>query len=319
MGAEPVKAIVEAAEVFQPKRRLKTLSLDSFLRLDIPPRELVLAPIIPTQGLAMLYAARGVGKTHVGLGIAYAVATGGEFLRWKAPLPRRVLIIDGEMPAATMQERLAAIVTATSLEPPAPDYLRIISPDLQDDPIPDLSTVEGQNAVDEHLDGIELVILDNLSTLCRSGRENESESWVGVQEWLLALRRRGLSVLIVHHAGKGGAQRGTSKREDILDTVLNLRRPDDYSATEGARFEVHIEKGRGITGDDAKPFEAKLMVVNGAAVWSTRDLEDVKLHRAADLFRDGTSVRDVADELGISKSAAGRLRDKCKAGGLIDD
>ena len=59
------------------------------------------------------------------------------------------------------------------------------------------------------------MVIDNLSTLCRYGRENESESWGPVQEWILGLRRRGLSVLLVHHAGKGGTQRGTSRREAV--------------------------------------------------------------------------------------------------------
>ena len=71
------------------------------------------------------------------------------------------------------------------------------------------------------------------------------------------LRRRGISVLIVHHAGKGGQQRGTSRREDVLDTSISLRHPADYSPVEGARFEVHLEKARGVHGDAAKPFEAQ--------------------------------------------------------------
>ena len=66
------------------------------------------------------------------------------------------------------------------------------------------------------------MILDNLSALCVSGKENEGESWLPVQRWALRLRQRGISVLFVHHAGKGGAQRGTSRREDLLDVVINL-------------------------------------------------------------------------------------------------
>jgi len=53
-----------------------------------------------------------------------------------------------------------------------------------------------------------------------------------------------------------GRQRGTSRREDSLDTVIALRRPADYSPEEGARFEVHIEKARSIVGEGASPFEA---------------------------------------------------------------
>lgn len=34
-------------------------------------------------------------------------------------------------------------------------------------------------------------------------------------------------------------QRGTSKREDVLDTVISLQQSDDYDAKEGASFEIH--------------------------------------------------------------------------------
>jgi hypothetical protein len=79
--------------------RLRPLELGELFALDIKPRGMVLDPIIPEKGLAMLYGMRGTGKTHVALGIAYAVATGSTFLRWQAPRPGRVLLIDGEMPA----------------------------------------------------------------------------------------------------------------------------------------------------------------------------------------------------------------------------
>ena len=205
-----------------PKRKLLALNLVEFLSREIPPREMLLSPILPTQGLMMLYSWRGIGKTLTAIGIAYAVASGGKFLRWEAPRPRRVLCLDGEMPAGVMQERFAATAAASAAEPPSPDLLRIITPDVQSEIMPNLATPEGREAVEEWLcDGVDLLVIDNISTLCRVGKENESESWEPIQTWLLELRRRGIAVLLVHHAGKGGAQRGTSRREDILDTVLD--------------------------------------------------------------------------------------------------
>lgn len=57
---------------------------------------------------------------------------------------------------------------------------------------------------------------------------------------------------------------GTSAKEDIMDTVISLRRPREYAMAEGARFEVHLTKARGILGDDAKPFEANLITEGNA-------------------------------------------------------
>jgi hypothetical protein len=39
-------------------------------------------------------------------GIGYAVAAGSAFLRWQAGAPRRVLLIDGELPQADLRQRL---------------------------------------------------------------------------------------------------------------------------------------------------------------------------------------------------------------------
>lgn len=119
--------------------------------------------------------------------------------------------------------------------------------------------------------------------------------------------------MIVHHAGKGGEQRGTSRREDVLDTSISLRRPGDYTPTEGARFELHFEKARGIHGDKAKPFEAKFELRNEAAFWTTKEIEDVNLARVKALLDDDLSIRDIADETGLSKSTVQRLKKRIEA------
>ena len=301
-ASRPATAVAKAS-----RAPFIVLSLKDFLAQEIPPRLIILEPILVQGGLIMVYGLRGIGKTLYVLGIAYAVASGSGFLSYTASKPYKVLLVDGEMPAVALQERFAGIVASTSARPPAPDYLRIINPDLQGNAMPDLSSEQGQAALQPFVDDADLVILDNLSTLCRGGRENEAESWLPVQEWALRLRRAGKCVLFVHHAGKGGQQRGTSRREDVLDTVINLRRPDDYQPQEGARFEVHLEKARGISGDKAQPFEAKLAMHDGRAEWTTMILEDVKAARVLALHADGLSVRDIAAQTEISKSTVARM------------
>jgi putative DNA primase/helicase len=128
------------------------------------------------------------------------------------------------------------------------------------------------------------------------------------------------AVLLVHHSGKSREQRGTSRREDVLDTVLGLRRPEDYQPRQGARFEVHVEKSRAYFGDAGRPFEASLVSMPGGRgfTWSARDLKPGHLEEAAALFRDGATVRAAAAQLGIARSRAGRLRQKVQDDGLLD-
>ncbi len=291
----------------------KVLTALELVNVQLPPRETVLAPWLPAKGLAMVYGPRGIGKTHLNLGIAYAIATGGAFLRWRAERPRKVLYIDGEMPGQAMQERLAAIAQSATVTPPAPDYFRILAMDLQElGHGLNLADDAAQLNLDASIGDAEVLIVDNISTLANAGRENEAESWLPIQGWALEQRRAGRTVIFVHHAGKGGAQRGTSRREDVLDTVIALRRPDDFEPNEGARFAIHFEKNRGFHGDDAKPFEAAL----GAAGWTTRDLADADMARVVALLAEGMSEREIATETGFSKSRVGRLKTKAKEAGL---
>jgi putative DNA primase/helicase len=300
-----------------PGALLQPLNLAEFLKLELPPRRPMLTPWLKEKGTAMIYSPRGVGKTLLCLSAGYAIASGESLLGWSAPEPRRVLYVDGEMPAAEMQHRLATIVagfTRVALSP----YFQMLSADVSERGLPDLATPGGQREFDDSIGDAELVMLDNISTLCRSGKENEAEGWQAVQDWALSHRRDGRSLVFVHHAGKGGNQRGTSKREDVLDTVIALRRPADYQPDQGARFEVHFEKYRGFHGADVEPFEARYEERDGAAVWTRAAIADVELKRVADAVRDGLSVNDAAEALGMHRSKVGRLRLRAKEQGLLD-
>jgi hypothetical protein len=283
--------------------RVSAITLERFLKMEILPRATMLTPWLPVQGLAMLYAPRGTGKTRVAHGVGHAIATGSGFLRWQAPQPRRVLLLDGEMPAAALQEMLRATVQASQCVLADPAYFKIAASDLLRDGLPDLANPSGQAFYSDVVGDADLVMVDSLSTICRSLKENDADSWVPVQSWALSLRRAGKSALFIHHGGKSGAQRGTSRKEDVLDTVISLRRPPDYLPEQGARFEVHFEKNRGFHGPDAEAFEVRLLGEQWAitSIKSGDDLETLKALR-----KQGMSVRDIADRTGISKSTVSR-------------
>ena len=278
--------------------RIKALSFADFLSIKLPPREYVIEPIFPTQGLMMIYAKRGIGKTYFALHLACSIAGGFNIFgtKWNISKSRRVLYIDGEMPANTMQERLsgllASLPTITDSE-----NLYIINPDHQHEnqgSMPDLSEENGQRQIEEVITAkeIDVIIIDNLSTLCRTGKENESESWSSIGQWALKLRTKGKSIIFIHHAGKNDNQRGNSKKEDILDTVIKLKRPDDYQSNQGARFEIHFEKSRGFAGDGANPFEVNLKFDDNKAVWQIAEIEDSEIKRVLELHREGLNQRE---------------------------
>ncbi len=312
-GPERVRVCIEKAmreEAEKKKSPYRCLNIADLIEKEYPPREMLLGPIMALQSLSMVFAKTGVGKTHFALSCAYAVASGGGvFGRWFAPAPARVLYIDGEMPATTLQVRLQAIALGAENSIQDPDFFRIFTPDEQDAAMPNLATQEGQEAVEPFLDGVALVVVDNLSTLTRTGHADKEDAWLPVQGWLLSLRRRGISVLLVHHAAKNGTQRGTSSKEDILDTVIELKRPSDYKTDEGARFEVHFTKARGVYGEDVEPFEATLSIDEmGQCQWTTRKVEDVVDLKIIELLEEGFSEREIVKELEADHVGRTRVR-----------
>ena len=153
---------------------------------------------------------------------------------------------------------------------------------------------------------MDLLIIDNLSTLAAQGEENSKESFQPVQDWIVDLRRRGLAVLLVHHAGKGGEQRGSSGHEDVLDVVIRLERPRGYKPQDGARLVVRYEKFRG-KPSGVEPFEARLHENGERVEWTVRDTvvdvqQDERDERLREMHAQGASQKEMADATGLSQS-----------------
>ena len=315
---EKLKHLILEAPVVEPPEDsgLRIITPAELEQLPVPERTMLVAPWLPDQGLAMIHAQRGVGKTYFVLGLSFALTHGQQFLHWTVPRAVEVLYLDGEMPANLLKQRVQQFRTMFPGEPDA--ELRLITPDLQDRPMPDISTEEGQRLVDRHVTkDTKLIVVDSLSTLVRTGTENEADSWLPVQTWALRHRAHGRSVLFVHHSGKGGLQRGTSRREDVLDTVILLKRPKNYCAEEGAVFEVIFEKSRGITGADAVSFEVAMRMEDGTMTWVTSSGAENMLSKVVDLQKAGLSQKDIARELEVSAPRVSYLMKVARQKGLI--
>jgi putative DNA primase/helicase len=99
---------------------------------------------------------------------------------------------------------------------------------------------------------------------------------------------------------------------------MAMRRPGDYEPNDGARFELHFEKARGLYGDDAEPIEAR-MITDGVGVirWDWRPAHLGRFDRVVALLNDGLSATEAAKELGISRAKSYRLRKRAIELGLL--
>jgi hypothetical protein len=302
------------------KNEIKSVGLDVFLELDLPKRNHLMSPWLDSSSLNMIYAPRGVGKTHVAIGIAYAVATGGQFLGWKVTSPKRVLYIDGEMTASAIQDRFRKKLESEIWLHEHLQNLSIITPDLQERLMPDLASPQGQSEIEKYTDLADVIIVDNLSCLIRSSTdENSAESWNTVLEWSLKMKRERRAVIFIHHSGKSGQQRGTSRKEDSLDVVISLKRPGNYCASMGAKFEVHYEKNREWAGEEAKPFQAQLtQLESGLHRWETTPLEDSTRDRVIEAYKQGNhNYSEIAREIGVDRSTVSRYAQEARHSGYL--
>jgi len=161
---------------------------------------------------------------------------------------------------------------------------------------------------------IRVLILDNISCLFSGINEDSKQDWEPINAWLIRLRHRGITTVLVHHAGKGGQQRGTSGREDSLDTVVQLARPTGGDARDGCHFHLSFTKCRSTTGEPVAPLDVRLETVNERLQWVWQPLEISTLERARCLVAEGIQgPTELAEELGINKGYASRILKKLKA------
>lgn len=250
-GFDPINLLEKH---LQPDRALVPyiMTANELADFDIPERQYVVEPFLPLESLSMVFAARGLGKTWFALSLAIAVARGAKFLSFNVPEPRKVLYIDGEMSMADLKGRITSLADART------DNLNILpSEKLFRESTPlNINEHGTQELILRTLKTLEaegnrpaLIILDNLSSLGGGVDENDNTALESQLHWLLNLRHRGYAVLLVHHAGKSGDQRGASRREDLLDTSIKLEKPTvrkDEPPPNGAAFKVEFVKTRGL-------------------------------------------------------------------------
>jgi hypothetical protein len=301
----------------------RALTFDELLSLEVTPRAELCGPWLKERTITEVYGWRGAGKSWFGLSLAFAVSSGVDFMRWGVTEAREVLYVDGEMDLEDIKERLSLIRKSeqkragTTLRPKL-RYLADSHEDIFPNGLPKLSTNEGKALVESNLEGVSLLVLDNLSTLYNSAIENDAESWVETQDWLVSLRRRGISVVFVHHSGKGGQQRGSSKREDVINNVIALKQPADHQAEDGCAFTLTFEKSRGVKGPAVATFSAKLTEdEDGDLVWALQESKEERGAQIKALFEQGMPIRQIAKSVGLSHSNVSRYLSKNKDSGEV--
>lgn len=296
-----------------------TFTIDQMDACPPKPQELVLSPILPTQGIAWVYASTGLGKTLFTLNMAYAIALGGSFLKYDAPKPLKVLYVDGEMSYDQMYQRIK-IIQKHQGDLDFPENLHFINPDkLLPRRILKIDTPQGQFFYKKKLldEGFDVVVFDNLSMLS-SIDTNKTAEWLPVQDFLLDLRANGITVVMVHHSGKDkNGYRGTSMLMDCADVAVSLQPVMDDGVDEEVvhvkKFNLVYTKNRNFYGKHALPYEVQFL--DGR--WSYESLNNTRLDQVVEMVNMKMNYSDIAKELGVHRSTIGRIVQKAQAVGRL--
>lgn len=307
------------ADILEASAQVPGQTMKNFIAQDLPPRMPIMDPILARAEVGMIFAKRGVGKTFFTLGIAVALATGKPFLKWKSREAVRVLYVDGEMTATNMQKRLNALRRYNNISSDSRDldnFILINNQDLHEEQdMPKINTESGQATLKEWTDyyAPDVIVIDNLSCMI-SGEENDNATWQPIKDWIIRQRRNNRAVLLVHHAGKSGAERGWGGKEDQIELSLALEHPSNYNPEDGARFVVNFSKARELDGVDQKQFEVTMQYDGTDMEWHWEHPGDSREEQVATMLNKGHTQQEIANQLSLNKGTvskyAKRARDK---------
>lgn len=273
----PVQAVPGQQPPPRPPLAQFILTAEQLEALVIPPRPALLDQWLCEGDLGYIYAPRGVGKTWLAMALPGAISTRSPLGLWQAgeeappadtpaasspedtpatpeedpspapaPAPSHipVLYVDGEMALKHSKYR------ARGLDLSKVHHLHHEHLFNQSGTAVNIGEPEDRQRLTQALieQGYRVLILDNLSSLASGIDENKGTDYEPLANWLLDLRRRKITVIVIHHAGRNGMMRGHSKREDACSWIIELRNARQESDP-GAKFISHFAKPSRNTGD----------------------------------------------------------------------
>ena len=296
-----------------PDFAVALLTAPALASMDLPQRPRLLGEFLREADLAYLFAPRGHGKSWLAMLIGHAVAKGLALGQWAAgESPRPVYYFDAEMNLPDVQARARKIgITSERFHWLSNEHLYMrqgVSVNIADP--------AHQAALSVMLPPGSLFIIDNLCTGQKGMRENEHDDFDKLKDWLLELRRRKITTIIVHHAGRAGDNmRGGSRREDPAHWILSLKDASE-EGTGCMRFTTTFTKCRNCQGREAPPLRWTIKDEGEGIVYTCENYSgrDALLSHISDGV---TSATELAELLGVATGTVSKWAAKLMREGFI--
>jgi len=307
----------EWEEMMKERFRDRVLEIQDLKCMPYREREFVVCGLIMEQSITVINGSRGCGKSYLAMAIAAAATNGHDVGPWEAGKMMNTLIVDGELPLEELLERARSMnfITGNGMK----SLYFYADAHMQDIDAPPISLVDKfqRMFISEFIKEkkVGLLVIDNLAALCPGIDENDKVPLDPISMWLKQLRYDGVTIVIVHHTGKSGSQRGTSSHEDLIDTALVLSRPKGYKMKEGCRFVVTPDKDRLYLFQNRDGVCLKLVTEPNLG-WQKWLEIDEDISRAESFIRNNPKCTEMdAQKEGIPRTTFYRI--KAKLGGGI--
>jgi hypothetical protein len=305
-GPRPVDedTIHEGAGEKKPSLRDALITSSNLIARALRPRPKILGAWLWEGDLGYVFAPRGHGKTWLAMLIGNAISTCTSLGEWTAgETPRRVVYFDAEMNLPDVQARAKLIGIDSS-------NFEWLQNELVFDHLRrglNIANITDQAAISEMMNDGDVLLIDNLSTAASGMAENDNDAFDAIKDWLLELRGRRITVIIVHHAGRNGLMRGASRREDMAHWIVSLK--DDSGDGEMKAWVTHFQKCRNCQAVDAPSLRWTIETRDGTLSYTCEKHSGPEAMFA--LIRDGVEkASELADELGVTTGCVSKWAKK---------
>lgn len=274
-------------------------NLTELRRTPHAPKEQYWGPLVTEASINMLYGPRAVGKSFVCLSIAGAMMFARPLWGHTCPKERSVYVADAEMGERSYVQALQKVFPSTDLDmlPPSRFGYRSYM-ECEGSVLWNISNPKDQVRYESEFRDYQVLIFDNLSSICRplSDRDSDLSQWARVQSWFVKLRDNGKAIILVHHSGKSGDQRGHSNKEDVMDNVFKL----SPFASSGLGVEMRVTKGRSLTPQDSRTIRAEGFFTDTGLSWTFDYADSDITQRVLRMHNLKMSKTFIAQEAGVS-------------------
>jgi 5S rRNA maturation endonuclease (ribonuclease M5) len=322
--------LVEDAPLYVKRNLFEDAIGTDFPKLQFPERKTLINPFLHEKTITEISGQKGCGKTFFAM--LHFIGLTHRHRNHHLTICRHTVVetcpciyFDGEMPIDLFQKRFNALTLGMKQ---IADYKIISYDDLIQkgwEKTPNLTNKCCQEELYRQLKNnpqYKVLFLDNISCLFPGLDENNKKEWDNINQWLLRLRRIGVSVVMLHHAGKSitAGSRGTSAREDNIDTHIILE-DKRVIADAGAHFKVIYDKARSFYGKDTEPWEMELIPVNENSIqWNEVKPENIGIEKMlviSKMLVDGKKQKNIAETLELSKGSISHYKGRAVKAGYI--